>query len=98
MELGIVKGLLGGIAEKPVSLPLQGGKVIELGRLFRLFLPRHGNANGLRFCTSRLDGVCLGSVGKAAAYRVRAARRDMDDVIFLFLEIGNLGVPVHQHF
>ena len=39
--LGIVKGLLGGKSKQAVCLPLQGGEVIEAGRLLRLFLPCH---------------------------------------------------------
>ena len=57
--LGIVKGLLGGKAKEPVGLPLQGGKVVEAGRLLRLFLPRHGNTNGLRPGASRFQVVRL---------------------------------------
>ena len=94
--LGIIKGLLGGKAKEPVGLPLQGGQVIELGRLLRLFLPRHGSTNGLRSGTGRLDGVCFGSIRKTAAYRVRAAYTDMDDAIFLFLEIRDLSVAFYQ--
>ena len=94
--LCVIKGLFGGKAKDPVGLPLQGGQVIELGRLLRLFLPRHGNTNGLRSGTGRLDGVCFASIRKAAAYCVRVAYTDMDDVIFLFLEIRDLGVALHQ--
>ncbi len=37
--LGIIKGLLCRKSEQAVCFPLQGGQVIELGRLFCLFLP-----------------------------------------------------------
>ena len=94
--LGVIKGLFGGKTKEPVCLPLQGGQVIELGRLLRLFLPRYGSTSGLRSGTGRLDGVCFASIRKAAAYCVRVAYTDMDDVIFLFLEIRDLGVALHQ--
>ena len=96
--LGIVKGLLGGKSKQTVGFPLQGGEVIEAGRLLRLFLPLHRYANGLRSRTGRLGGVGVVSTGKAVAGRLHAARRDMDNVIFLFLEIADLGLPVNQHF
>ena len=37
--LGVIKGLFCGKTEQTVCFPLQGGQVIELGRLFCLFLP-----------------------------------------------------------
>ena len=97
-RLGVVKGLLGGEAEKPVGLPLQGGEVVELGRLFGFLLPLDGSADGPRSPAGRLDALRLGGVGEAVACRLHAAPGDMDDVIFLFLEAGDLGVPVRQHF
>ena len=39
--LGVVEGLLRRVSEQAVCLTLQGGKVIELWRLFRLFLLLH---------------------------------------------------------
>ncbi len=97
-RLGVVKGLLGGEAEKPVGLPLQGGEVVELGRLFGFLLPLDGSADGPRSHAGRLDALRLGRVGEAVACRLHAAPGNMDDVIFLFLEAGDLGVPVRQHF
>mgnify|MGYP007014328245 CR=1 FL=1 len=96
--LGIVKGLLGGKSKQAVGLPLQRRKVVDAGRLLCLFLPLYCYTNGLRSCTGRLDGVSVGSTGNAVAGRLHAARRDMDNVIFLFLEIADLGLPVNQHF
>ena len=96
--LGVIKGLLGGKSKQAVGLPLQRREVVEEGRLLRLFLPLHRYTNGLRSCTGRLGGVGVGSTGKAIAGRLHAARRDMDNVIFLFLEIADLGLPVNQHF
>ena len=97
-RLGVVKGLLGGEAEKPVGLPLQGGEVVQLGRLFGFLLPLDGSTNGLRSPAGRLDALRLGGVGEAVACRLHAAPGDMDDVIFLFLEAGDFDLPLHQHF
>ena len=44
--LGVVKGLLCRETEQAVCLPLQGGQVIELGRLFCLFLPLDRSTDG----------------------------------------------------
>ena len=96
--MGIVKGLLGREAKKPVGLPLQGGEVVQLGRLFRFLLPLDGSTNGLRSRTGRLDALRLGGVGDTVTCHLHAALDDMDDVIFLFLEAGDFGLPLHQHF
>ena len=48
--LGIIKGLLCRETEQAVCLPLQGGQVIELGRLFCLFLPFDRSTNGSCAC------------------------------------------------
>ena len=95
--LGIVKGLLGGKSKQAVGLPLQGGEIVKAGRLLRLFLTLHRYTNGLRSCTGRLGGVGVVGVQKAVAGRLHAARRDMDNVVFLFLKIADFGLPVNQH-
>ena len=96
--LGIVKGLLGGKSKQPVCLPLQGGEVIEAGRLLRLFLPCYRHTNGLRRFTGGFQGLGVVCVFHAFTGRLHAARRDLDDVVFLFLEAADLGLPVNQHF
>ena len=48
--LGIIKGLLCRKSEQAVCFPLQGGQVIELGRLFCLFLPFDRSTNGSCAC------------------------------------------------
>ncbi len=65
-RLGVVKGLLGGEAEKSVGLPLQSGEVVELGRLFGFLLPLDGSADGSRSPAGRLDTLRLGGVRSGA--------------------------------
>ena len=48
--LGVIKGLLGRETEQTVCLPLQGRQVIELRRLFCLFLPVDRSTNGSCAC------------------------------------------------
>ena len=96
--LGIVKGLLGGKSKQAICLPLQGGEVIEAGRLLRLFLPCYRHTNGLRRFTGGFQGLGVVCVSYAFTGRLHAARRDLDDVVFLFLKAADLGLPVNQHF
>ena len=94
--LGIIKGLLGSKAINTVGFPLQGSKVIELRGLhgFLLFFQR--STNGLRMFASRLQGICFGSVGNALTFRFHTAAADLHNMIFFFLERGNLPVALHQ--
>ena len=54
--LGVVKGLLRRVSEQAVRLPLQGGKIIELRRLFLLLLLRDGSTGDGR---TLAHGRCL---------------------------------------
>ena len=39
--LEVIQGLLGGVAQGAIGLPLEGGEIAEGRGLFRLFLPLH---------------------------------------------------------
>ena len=61
--LKVVQGLLGGVAQSPVGLPLKGGEVVEGGGLFRLLLPLHFLGQQQRILTSISEGLCLCLIG-----------------------------------
>ena len=96
--LGIIKGLFCGKTEQAVCLPLQGGQVIELGRLFRLFLPPNGRADCICTCAFFFDRICGFCIRNAPTVYFQAAGMDADRVILFFLEAQDFCVPVHQHF
>ena len=96
--LGIIKGLLCRKSEQAVCFPLQGGQVIELGRLFCLSLTLDRSTDGRCSGTSRFQSVGLVHAGNAPTVCFQAARLDADRVILFFLEAQDFCVPVHQHF
>ena len=96
--LGIIKGLLCRETEQAVCLPLQGGQVIELGRLFCLFLPFDRSTNGSCACAFFFERICGFCILNAPTVRFQAAGLDADRVILFFLEAQNFCIPVHQHF
>ena len=96
--LGIIKGLLCREAEQAVCLPLQGGQVIELGRLFCLFLPLDRKTDSRCPGTGFSQSVGLVHASNASAARFQAAGLDADRVILFFLEAQDFCIPVHQHF
>ena len=96
--LGIVKGLLCREAEQAVCLPLQGGQVIELGRLFRLFLSPNGRADCICTCAFFFERICGFCIRNAPTVCFQAAGLDADRVILFFLEAQDFCIPVHQHF
>ena len=96
--LGIIKGLLCRETEQAVCLPLQGGQVIELGRLFCLFLPFDRSTDGRCSGTSRFQSVGLVHAGNASTVCFQTAGLDADCVIPFFLEAQDFCIPVHQHF
>ena len=96
--LGIIKGLLCRETEQAVCLPLQGGQVIELGRLFCLFLSPNGRADCICTCAFFFERICDFCIRNASAVRFQAAGLDADCVILFFLETQDFCVPVHQHF
>ena len=96
--LGIIKGLLGGETEQTVCFPLQGGQVIELGRLFCLFLPLDRRTDSRCPGTGLSQSVGLVHAGNASTARFQTAGLDADCVILFFLKAQDFCVPVHQHF
>ena len=96
--LGIIKGLLCREAEQAVCLPLQGGQVIELGRLFCLFLPLDRSTDGNCTRAFFFEKICGFCIRNAPAVRFQAAGLDADRVILFFLEAQDFCIPVHQHF
>ena len=88
--LQIVKRLLGGIAEAAVGLPLEGGQVVEPGRVLRFLRALHrpdrdrltgaGGSKGVRL---RFFFELFGHGGKIAAakiYRVKGFRAERPDL------------------
>ena len=96
-RLGVVQGLLGRVAEHPVCLPLQGGQVVQLGRLLRLFLPRHRYTHSLLPVTGVPDGLGVLRGNNAVADRLGSLQRQPHMMVFLLAEQDNLAVPVGQH-
>jgi len=96
--LGVIKGLLGGETKQTVCFPLQGGQVIELGRLFCLFLPFDRSTNGSCACAFFFERICGFCIRNAPTVRFQAAGLDADRIILFFLEAQDFCIPVHQHF
>ena len=96
--LGVIKGLFCGKTEQTVCFPLQGGQVIELGRLFCLFLPLDRKTDSRCPGTGFSQSVGLVHASNASAARFQAAGLDADRVILFFLEAQDFCIPVHQHF
>ena len=96
--LGIIKGLLCRETEQAVCLPLQGGQVIELGRLFCLFLPFDRSTNGSCACAFFFERICGFCIRNAPTVCFQATGMDADCVIPFFLEAQDFCIPVHQHF
>ena len=96
--LGVIKGLFCGKIEQTVCFPLQGGQVIELGRLFCLFLPLDRRTDSRCPGTGLFQSVGLVHVGNASTARFQTAGLDADRIILFFLEAQNFCIPVHQHF
>ena len=96
--LGVIKGLFCGKTEQAVCFPLQGGQVIELGRLFCLFLPLDRRTDSRCPGTGLSQSVGLVHAGNASTARFQTAGLDADRIILFFLEAQNFCIPVHQHF
>ena len=96
-RLGVVQGLLGRVAEHPVCLPLQGGQVVQLGWLLRLFLPYQGYTHGLLPVTGVPDGLGILHSRDFFRNRLGSLQRQPHMMIFLLAEQDDLAVPVGQH-
>ena len=96
--LGVIKGLFCGKTEQTVCFPLQCSQVIELGRLFCLFLPLDRRTDSRCPGTGIFQSVGLVHAGNASTVCFQTAGLDADCVIFFFLEAQDFCIPVHQHF
>ena len=96
--LGVIKGLFCRKTEQTVCFPLQGGQVIELGRLFCLFLPLDRRTDSRCPGTGIFQSVGLVHAGNASTVCFQTAGLDADCVIPFFLEAQDFCIPVHQHF
>ena len=95
--LGVVKGLLCRVSEQAVCLPLQGGKVIELRRLFLLLLLRdRGTGDGRTLAHGRcLFRRCR--IGEFLRHRLGSIQRQAQQMIFFLVEQRDLCVTRRQH-
>ena len=96
-RLGVVQGLLGRVAEYPVCLPLQGGQVVQLGRLLRLFLPHQGYTHGLLSVAGVPDGLGILHGRNFFRNRRSSLQRQAHMMVFLLAEQDDFAVPVGQH-
>ena len=95
--LGVVKGLRRRVSEQAVCLPLQGGKVIELRRLFFFLLFRdRGTGDGRTLAHGRCL-FCLRRIGELLRHRLGSVQRQAQQMIFLFAEQRDLCVMLRQH-
>ena len=84
--LSVVKGLLRRVSEQAVCLTLQGGKIIELRRLFLLLLLRdRGTGDGRTLA----HGRCLfrlRRIGKLLRHRLGSIQYQAQQMIFFLVE------------
>ena len=92
--LQVVQRLLGGVAQRPVGLPLEGGQVIEGGGLLRFLPPRHrlNYGGGALAPGSGLLGLLL--AGRPLSGEGDAAAVQLHRVEGLRLESGDLRLPL----
>ena len=95
--LGVVKGLLRRVSEQAVCLTLQGGKVIELRRLFFFLLFRdRGTGDGRTLAHGRcLFRLCR--IGEFLRHCFGSIQRQAQQMIFFFVEQRDLRVTLCQH-
>ena len=95
--LCVVKGLLRRVSKQAVYLPLQGGKVIELRRLFLLLLLRDrgtGDGRAPAVCR-RLFRRCR--IGELFRNRFGSVQRQTQQMIFFLVKQRDLRVALRQH-
>ena len=96
-RLGVVQGLLGRVAEHPVCLPLQGGQVVQFGRLFCLFVPHYGYTGCFFTIAGVPDGLGILHNRDFFRNRLGSLQRQPHMMVFLLAEHCDFAVPVHQH-
>ena len=95
--LGVVKGLLRRVSEQAVCLTLQGGKIIELRRLFfLLLLCDRGTGDGRTLAHGRcLFRLCR--IGEFLRHCFGSVQHQAQQMIFFFVEQRDLRVTLRQH-
>ena len=96
-ELNIVKGLLGGVVEQTVGLPLEGGQVIELRGVFGLFLSLHRPHNGAPAVTGYTQLIRVRLLGKPITDCPEVPAVQFHRVELRPFETGNRFLPLHQN-
>ena len=95
--LGVIKGLLRRVSEQAVCLTLQGGKVIELWRLFLLLLLRDGSTgDGHTLAHSRYL-FRLRRIGEFLRHRLSSVQRQTQQMIFFLVKQRDLCVTIRHH-
>ena len=95
--LGVIKGLLRRVSEQAVCLTLQGGKVIELWRLFLLLLLRDGSTgDGHTLAHSRCL-FRLRRIGEFLRHRFGSVQHQAQQMIFFLVKQRDLRVTLRQH-
>ena len=95
--LGVVKGLLCRVSEQAVCLPLQGGEIIELRRLFfLLFLRDRGTGDGRTLAHGRcLFRLCR--IGEFLRHCFGSVQHQAQQMIFFLVKQRDLRVTLRQH-
>ena len=95
--LGVVKGLLRCVSKQAVCLPLQGGEIIELRRLFfLLFLRDRSTGDGRTLAHDR----CLFRlrwIGELFRHRLGSIQRQAQQMILFLVKQRDLRVTLRQH-
>ena len=94
--LQIVQGLLGCEPQQPVGVPLEGGQVIEGGRLLGLVLALHLFHCGSRTLTSSFQLLGSGLVRHALPGNGETGQLQCDRVEWHRLEGVDLGLPLND--
>ena len=95
--LGVVKGLFRRVSEQAVCLTLQGGKVIELRRLFFFLLFRdRGTGDGSTLAHSRCL-FRLRRIGEFLRHCFGSIQRQAQQMIFFLVKQRDLRVTLRQH-
>ena len=95
--LGVVKGLLRCVSEQAVCLPLQGGEIIELRRLFLLLLLCDGSTGGDRTLARRRCLFRLRRIGEFLRHRFGSVQHQAQQMIFFLVKQRDLRVTLRQH-
>ena len=95
--LGVVEGLLRRVSKQAVCLTLQGGKIIELRRLFLLLLLRdRGTGDGCTLAHSRCL-FRLRRIGELLRHCFGSVQHQAQQMIFLFVEQCDFCVTLGKH-